>query len=131
MGEPGGALRRFARGTRPGLGVLVRRREAPAPRGALGVHRLARDGRGLTLALDVLADPGSLPFRAASRGGVRPGARWGTPPGRTDVVRAVSGPPRPAAVRHSPVHADRLQASRRVGGALRHSRRLSIAPEGT
>ena len=91
----------------------------------------ASDGRGPTLALDVLADTGGLPFRAASRGGVRPGARRGTPPGGTDLVRAVSGPPWPAAVRHSPVHAGRLQASRRVGCVLRHFRRLWIAPEGT
>lgn len=100
------------------LGALVSPREAPLPRGDLGLHCLTRDGRDPTLALDVLANLGGFRLRAASRSGLRPGARWGAPRGRTDLVRAVSGAPRGAAVRRSPVHAGRLPARWDVGGVL-------------
>ena len=116
--ELGDPLRCGARCIRTSLGALVSRCEASLPRGDLGLHCLTRDGRDPTLALDVLTNLGGFRLRAASRSGLRPGARWGAPRGRTDLVRAVSGAPRGAAVRRSPVHAGRLPAGWDVGGVL-------------
>ena len=82
--------------------------EAPLPRGDHGVPRLAQHRRDPTLALGLLADLCGLPFRAASRSGVRVGPRRGALRGRTDLVCVVSGVARGAAVHHSLGHAGRL-----------------------
>jgi hypothetical protein len=121
LGQPGRDPRSSARGLRPGAQAPTQLAAVDGdrlPARARRLHRGAVRGGAAPLALDLLADPGGLPGRRATRAGGHLAARWCPVRQRARLVCRVPGAHRGGPARHRARHAGRLPALRRLGSLL-------------